>query len=92
MLVSNPNAELPITEFPNGVANVAWFKTLKNSARNWSVFDSVIRLSLMTEKSRFDQLGVPVGKAPDARQMRRANSARWRVLRGPWLSSLRLMA
>jgi hypothetical protein len=30
---------------------------LKNSARNWSDFDSVIWVSLMIEKSRFDQPG-----------------------------------
>ena len=45
----------PIVEV--GVPKVAWFKRSKNSARNCSDFDSVIRVSLMMEKSRLDQEG-----------------------------------
>ena len=52
----------PIVEF--GVPKVDWFRTLKNSARNCSVFDSVIRVSLTMEKSRFDQRGTREGIAP----------------------------
>src|SRR5271157_879044 len=49
--------KVPEPSVPPGVPKVAWLGRLKNSARNSSAFDSLIRVSLITEKSRLFQFG-----------------------------------
>src|SRR5579863_8628306 len=48
-----PNEPLPRT-WP-GIPKACWLNRLKNSARNWSIFSSVIRVSLTSEKSTLEK-------------------------------------